>query len=535
MNRFKTFQKKYLIFFGYFVIFLIVLNFIQVVVLPKQANSVNGSFLLFSQCLLLAGSFIVLLLSLRYKRVLDKLYLFSKEIETNTKKYVFNDNKDVDFEDDDLIRNRLLNSLKKATDFIQQVTKGNYDIQWDEMDASNIEFNKENIAGELINMRNKMIEVKEQERIRRWTSEGLSEFSEVIRKNQDNFEHLLDIIIATTVKYIGAQVGGLFILNENEETLSLKACFGFNRKKYINKEVLLGEGLVGQAYLESQTIYLKEIPKGYLSISSGLGESMPTSLIIVPLKVNDKVEGVLELASFKELQQYEIEFLEKMGETLASSIVNLNTSVKTRHLLQMSQEQTEMMRAQEEEMRQNMEEIEATQEQMARNMEELNEVKRSLEEEKYLFNALMDHLPDCIYYKDKESKLIRVSQFMASTFGTDEKELIGKSDFDFQDAEHAQEAYDDEQNIMKTRKPKIDYIEKETREDGTEIWVSTTKMPLLNHKGEVVGTFGISRDVSTLKRLEQQVLFKDTKLKNDEDAYKQKINELNEELNKRNQ
>jgi PAS domain S-box-containing protein len=456
-------------------------------------------------------------------------------IEDNTRKYVFNDNKEVDYENDDLILNRLLNNLKKATHFIQQISKGNYEIDWSEMDASNSELNKENIAGELINMRDKMIEVKEQDRIRRWTTEGLSEFSEVIRKNQDNFEHLLDIIIATTVKYMGAQVGGLFILNENEEnpSLVLKACFGFNRKKYINKEILPGEGLVGQVFLESQTIYLKQIPANYLTISSGLGDSMPTSVIIVPLKTNDKVEGILELALFKELQPYEIEFLEKMGETLASSIVNLNTSIKTNKLLRVSQEQTEMLRAQEEEMRQNMEEIEATQEQMARNMEELKEVKNSLEEEKYLFNALMNNLPDNIYYKDKDCKLIRVSKSMTLRFGLEEKELLGKSDFDFQDREHAQEAYDDEQNIMTTMKPKIDYLEKETNENGTECWVSTTKMPLINSHGEVVGTFGISRDVSTLKRLEQEVLLKDSQFQKDEKVYQEKIRELTEELNKR--
>jgi methyl-accepting chemotaxis protein len=313
----------------------------------------------------------------------------------------------------------------------------------------------------------------------------------------------------------------------------LKACFGFNRKKYINKEIMPGEGLVGQVFLESQTIYLKQIPENYLTISSGLGDSMPTSVIIVPLKVNDKVEGILELALFKELQQYEIEFLEKMGETLASSIVNLNTSIKTTKLLRVSQEQTEMLRAQEEEMRQNMEEIEATQEQMARNMEELKEVKSSLEEEKYLFNALMNNLPDSIYYKDNESKLIRVSKYMADSFGLTEDELLGKSDFDFQDREHAQEAFDDEQNIIRTRQPKIDFIEKEMREDGSEVWVSTTKMPLINSHGEVVGTFGISRDVSNLKKLEQEVFQKDSQFKIDEKAYQEKIRELSEELKKK--
>jgi len=116
----------------------------------------------------------------------------------------------------------------------------------------------------------------------------------------------------------------------------------------------------------------------------------------------------------------------------------------------------------------------------------------------------MDNMPDSIYFKDKESKLIRVSKFMADRFSATVNELIGKSDFDFQDQIHAQKAYDDEQDIQKTKKPKIDYIEKENRKDGSEQWVSTTKMPLINARGEMVGTFGMSRDVTKVKMLEQE-------------------------------
>ncbi|HLG41656.1 MAG TPA: two-component regulator propeller domain-containing protein, partial [Chitinophagaceae bacterium] len=143
-------------------------------------------------------------------------------------------------------------------------------------------------------------------------------------------------------------------------------------------------------------------------------------------------------------------------------------------------------------------------EQMKKNMEELAALKEDLEREKYFLDSLMDNMPDSIYFKDKESKLIRVSKYMADRFGITVQNLIGRSDFDFQDEVHAREAYEDEQNIQKTREPKIDYLEKEIKKDGSESWVSTTKMPLLNSHGEVVGTFGMSRDVTRVKTLEQQ-------------------------------
>jgi PAS domain S-box-containing protein len=137
-------------------------------------------------------------------------------------------------------------------------------------------------------------------------------------------------------------------------------------------------------------------------------------------------------------------------------------------------------------------------------VQELAVVKEDLVKEKYFLDSLMDNMPDAIYFKDKESKMIRVSKYMADHFGSTVENLIGKSDFDFQDAIHAREAYEDEQNIQNTRKPKIDFIEKEIKADGSESWVSTTKMPLINPQGEVVGTFGMSRDITAVKRLEEE-------------------------------
>ena len=139
----------------------------------------------------------------------------------------------------------------------------------------------------------------------------------------------------------------------------------------------------------------------------------------------------------------------------------------------------------------------------------LKDLNESLEKEKYYLDSLMDNMPDAIYFKDRESKFLRVSKYMVNKHLADHpgacvNDLIGKSDFDFADKQHATEAYLDEQEIQATKKPKIDYIEKETKDDGTECWVATTKLPLINPQGEVVGTFGISKDITKLKLLEKQ-------------------------------
>jgi methyl-accepting chemotaxis protein len=136
--------------------------------------------------------------------------------------------------------------------------------------------------------------------------------------------------------------------------------------------------MVGQCYLERQTAYLKVVPQDYVRITSGLGEATPNTLIIVPMISNGVVEGVMEFASFKEFEPYQISFLEKVGESIASSIHAASVNERVKNLLSESQQQAEEMRAQEEEMRQNMEELAATQEEMGRQTNKMSDQIRAM-------------------------------------------------------------------------------------------------------------------------------------------------------------
>jgi PAS domain S-box-containing protein len=178
-----------------------------------------------------------------------------------------------------------------------------------------------------------------------------------------------------------------------------------------------------------------------------------------------------------------------------------------------------------------MEELEATQEQMQRQVNELSELRNVMEQEKQLFTALMDYIPDAVYFKDRQSKLIRVSKYLADRFKMTVKEMIGKSDFDFQDEIHARAAYEDEMEIIRTGIAKIDFVEKETHKDGSDHYVSTTKMPLYDTQGNTIGTFGLSRDITKLKRLEIDILNKEKKFKAEEQEYENRIRMLERKIN----
>jgi len=130
-------------------------------------------------------------------------------------------------------------------------------------------------------------------------------------------------------------------------------------------------------------------------------------------------------------------------------------------------------------------------------------IEKELRRETNFLNTLMENIPDAIYFKDRESRFIRTTRAHAKKFGfSDPKELIGKTDFNFFSEEHASQAYHDEQEIIRTGKPLIGIVEKETWPDGHETWVSTTKMPFYDENGKIIGTFGISRDITWLKHLE---------------------------------
>ncbi|MBO6522929.1 MAG: PAS domain-containing protein [Balneolaceae bacterium] len=127
--------------------------------------------------------------------------------------------------------------------------------------------------------------------------------------------------------------------------------------------------------------------------------------------------------------------------------------------------------------------------------------------ETFLFSRLMEHLNESIFFKDLDSKFIRINAECARKFGLDHPDdAIGKSDFDIFSEEHAREAFQDEQKIIATEEPIFQKVEKETFSDSDEVlWASTTKMPLYDNTGELIGTFGITRDITDKKLLEDEL------------------------------
>ncbi|MEI7597547.1 MAG: PAS domain S-box protein [Bacteroidota bacterium] len=263
----------------------------------------------------------------------------------------------------------------KIVKFTEELSKGNTEYSYEITDQ------QDEMGKSLLDLRDSLLKKIEDEKIfkqqneqRNWTNQGLARFADILRKDNDDIDKLSYNILSNLIKYLEANQGGFFIINDNDsrdEFLELKAMYAYDRRKFEEKTIKPGEGLAGTCWIEKESIFLTDVPDKYTYITSGIGEATPNCVLITPIKVNDEVFGVIEIASFKVLEQFEIEFVEKLSENIASTISGVKVNIKTSILLEQSQKQADAMREQEEAMRQNMEELKATQEEAARQSEQL--------------------------------------------------------------------------------------------------------------------------------------------------------------------
>jgi hypothetical protein len=209
-----------------------------------------------------------------------------------------------------------------------------------------------------------------------WVSQGLTQVATLLRGTDLN--QRADRLLTALVRYVDANQGGLYTIDEEngQPEIVLAARYAYGRKKFIEQRLKPGQGLLGQAYLEKEITRFAQVPEGYLTIGSGLGEASPRNLVIVPMLANERVEGLLELASFREFAPHQVEFLEKAGQEIAAALATQRANALTRKLLEQSRLQAEELRAQEEEMRQNLEELLATQEALQRKAQEQGQISR---------------------------------------------------------------------------------------------------------------------------------------------------------------
>ncbi|MFO7843078.1 MAG: GAF domain-containing protein [Bacteroidales bacterium] len=391
--------------------------------------------------------------------------------------------------------NTSIKALNKKAEFASEIGAGNIDT------ALELLSKEDKLGQSLIAMRDSLQKardeeekIKKEEEKRRWVNEGLAKFADILRQNNDNLSVLSMNIIKNLVRYLKVNQGGLFIVNDQEESkksLHLVAAFAFDREKYFTREIEMGEGLVGTCAMEKQSIYLTEIPQDYVHIVSGLGGANPNSLLLIPLKIENDILGVIEMASFRKFEQHEIEFTESVAESIASTLRSVQINTKTSELLEKSQQQAEEMAAQEEEMRQNMEELQATQEEAARRENDLTSMMNAIDN--FLLKAELN----------TNGQIISVNDLFLSTFGYTKQEIINQNQEKLIPDEESERFKKIWERIVKGQSH--NEIFKQKSKKNETLWLITSYTPIYDEEGNLIKILYFAFD-NTKSRKEKEEL-----------------------------
>ncbi|MFT4732863.1 MAG: CheY-like chemotaxis protein [Gammaproteobacteria bacterium] len=236
-----------------------------------------------------------------------------------------------------------------------------------------------------------------------WTKTGQAEMADVMGAGRALSE-LSNSIIIGLAKYVGASVGVIYLAND-DDAFTQTGSYAYSNRNHALKTIKSGEGTVGQAILDARTIMLSELPYDYIKINSSLGEAVPRHLIVVPLKLEGRVTGAIEIGSFEPFTDLQVEFVELVSDAIAIAVRAGQNQEKVSNLLEESQTQSEELQAQQEELRSFNEELEEK-------TESLQKQKKEIEASNVLFKQSQIELEEQAH----ELKVINTykSQFLAN-------------------------------------------------------------------------------------------------------------------------
>jgi len=395
--------------------------------------------------------------------------------------------------------NKLVDTMKDYVVFANKIGKKQLDAKFEPKSK------KDALGTALVEMQKSLIEAEEtasnrqkEEEKQKWMTEGIAKFGDILRQHYDTIEAQADNIVINLVNFLDVNQGGLFISNEidpDDKHLEMLSCFAYERKKFLQKKIGVGEGLIGACFIEKETIHLKNIPEDYPNITSGLGGAVPRSVLIVPLKLDVKILGVIELVSFNEFEDYEIAFVEKIAENIASTIASAQINVQTAKLLEESRMNSEQMAAQEEEMRQNMEELQATQEESQRKEIETSSIIDAMNKDFMVAQFTLGGI------------FLMANNNFIQTFNLQDEDLMNKSYSDYcnkiSDKHFIEKIIEGEEKIEE-----INHVQN----NGIDIWIHQSFSAVYNNVGDAVKIIVIVQDITEkvtasdkIKELEKEI------------------------------
>ncbi|MFC2086406.1 cache domain-containing protein [Bacteroidota bacterium] len=398
----------------------------------------------------------------------------------------------------------LIKGLDSTVKFSNQIGQGNLDAKFDLHSDDDV------LGSSLIKMRESLKQAKKEEEIgkiedqkRNWTTQGMSKFGELLRENNDNMEEMAYNIVHNLAKYIDAIQCAFFIVNNDnpsELIFDLIATEAYKRRKYITKSIKSGETLIGRATEEGKTLHLGSLPDEYIEIVTGVSGEKPKNLLIVPLMVNDIVYGALELISFNSFEDYQVEFVEKIGESIASTIGGIKANIQTAELLEKSNKQADELAQQEEEMRQNMEEMQATQEEAAKREAEM----------KGLINGI--NAITLVAEYNLDGQVVEINDELLNIYGLSRHQVLGKTHGSFEiESQLNKEEFDKLWGDL--QKGKTRKIIHHMIVNNVDVWLNEIYTPIFDQDGEPVKILNLSVDITDTMKMQSEIENLDQEIK----------------------
>ncbi len=396
--------------------------------------------------------------------------------------------------------NNLVQALRRTAGFAQKIGEGDFEANFKPLSEQDA------LGNALISMRDSIQESEKKDKERNWIVTGVAEIGEILRSH-NNLDELGDDVIEYVTNKIGAIQGAFYVVNDDDKDdvfIEIKASFAYNKKKHLKGRFKFAEGLVGQSAIEQETLLRTEVPKDYVSITSGLlGERKPECILIVPLITNEQVYGVMEFAGFGKFDPSQVKFVQEISLITARTVFNIKVNERTRNLLSESQKMSQELQLQQEVLRQNAEEMEATQEELKRTNQQLEEQIEEVNRTQKRMQVLLENASEVITIYEEDGSVRYISPSVEKILGYSAAEMIGSSDI-----VHVHDDYKEVANNMFTellenpyQSVTVQYVYH--RKDGGTIWLEATGNNML-HDPAIKGIIMNSRDITERRRAEQE-------------------------------
>jgi methyl-accepting chemotaxis protein len=386
--------------------------------------------------------------------------------------------------------NILVNGLSKMAKYADEIGKGNFDAPLDMLS------NKDVIAATLINMSHNLSRSKDEEETRRkqereevWVSHGIANVSSILRNQYTEFDTFSKDVLSSMVKYIEGKVAAIYIVEQDTtlpEQVHLRQTASFGADEILSQriDIRLREGIIGRAVSLKSMVMLDPIPKDYYKIASGLGRHTPKYVYAFPFVFNDECLGAIELGEMNPLEDYKIDFINRICESIAITILRLGSGFETTRLLQASQINAANLEEKEEELNQQLEEVQKVQQRMSLKALETQNLLEAINSVAYVATYDMNGI------------MIDANDALLKLFNVKREDVVGRYQGAFKTSRKVDEDIEFQKFWAELHAGKTQRLVQDVLIGGKQISLSEIYAPILNDEGVTVRVLNLILDIT---------------------------------------